>query len=556
MIMTKAVGDEESQYVEDSTFEAAAAFMGGRDGASYSNQRFAESSDHSSSSARSLEDYQPPEEKLSSLSSRGEEGPNEKEKSGNGDTDLARIQTGLFSPRLRSHRKKILLKFVVNNLFIACVCISLISIYWGACYGTDRYFFKVNNIVVLQDVPSNISVQSISAIIPSLLASVPGTWHVYNATSFNEKFGSINSNEINAKLLDLIYDEKYWLGLNVKPDATDTLYNSLISQDADSQFNSSDFFESVFESGRDPSSVRSTILPLMQQLETRFQKYYVKEYLPSLMSNITSNGKDFKINLENWAIAGQLLFTYNDHRPFTDRILLAPLQVGLIYCILLTVLQLSLYGKLHGEMAKVLKPKYILIYRLLVSWATYFLLSIGFCTVSAIFRIDFTPAFGKGGFVVYWMSTWLVMMAVGGTNENVLSLIIAYCPPYLSIWLMTWIILNISASFYPMALNNEFYRYGYIMPIHNAVDIYKVIFLNLTKRKMGRNYGILVAWVVLNTSLTPFCMKAAGKKMQKNAAQAAEAAVRATARHASRPSELNSDSNNSPSRDQGVKSSN
>lgn len=404
----------------------------------------------------------------------------------------------------------------------------------------------MKNIVVLQDAPSNTSVQSISAIIPSLLASVPGTWHIYNATSFHRKFGTTNSTEIDRKIVDLIYDERYWLALNVKPNATDTLYNSLISQDANSEFNSSIFFESVFESGRDPSSVKSTILPLMQQLEVRLQKYYVKEYLPSLMSNITSNDRDLNINMENWAIAGQLLFTYNDYRPFADRILMAPLQVGLIYCILLTVLQLSLYGKLHGEMARVLKPKHILIYRLLISWATYFLLSIGFCTVSAIFRIDFTPAFGRGGFVVYWMSTWLVMMAVGGANENVLSLVIAYCPPYLSIWLMTWIILNISASFYPMVLNNEFYRYGYIMPIHNAVDIYKVIFLNLTKRKMGRNYGILVAWVALNTSLMPFCMKFAGKKMQKNAMQAAEAAVAAATQRASRPAEANTDKNNNP----------
>lgn len=97
-----------------------------------------------------------------------------------------------------------------------------------------------------------------------------------------------------------------------------------------------------------------------------------------------------------------------------------------------------------------------------------------------------------------------------------------------------------------MVLNNEFYRYGYIMPIHNAVDIYKVIFLNLTKRKMGRNYGILVAWVALNTSLMPFCMKFAGKKMQKNAMQAAEAAVAAATQRASRPAEANTDKNNNP----------
>lgn len=256
------------------------------------------------------------------------------------------------------------------------------------------------------------------AIIPSLLASVPGTWHIYNTTSFHRKFGTTNSTEIDRKIVDLIYDERYWLALNVKPNATDTLYNSLISQDANSEFNSSIFFESVFESGRDPSSVKSTILPLMQQLEVRLQKYYVKEYLPSLMSNITSNDRDLNINMENWAIAGQLLFTYKDYRPFADRILMAPLQVGLIYCILLTVLQLSLYGKLHGEMARVLKPKHILIYRLLISWATYFLLSIGFCTVSAIFRIDFTPAFGRGGFVVYWMSSVVGRWLLGGAMKT------------------------------------------------------------------------------------------------------------------------------------------
>ncbi|CAI6529740.1 AIS_HP2_G0020670.mRNA.1.CDS.1 [Saccharomyces cerevisiae] len=524
MSTTGVADGEESPYIEDPTFEAAAAFMGGRD---IVEQRFAEGSFRSSELAESLEDFRPPDEKSSS-SFRGDGGSND-------GGALKRIQTGLFSPRLRKQRKKILLTFVTNNFFIACICISIISIYWGACYDTKRYFHKVNNVVVLQDVPSNSSVQSISAIIPTLLASIPGTWHIYNASSFNGKFGSRNSDEIDEKVVDLIYDEKYWLALNVKPNATDSLYNSLTSRDANSQFNSSDFFESLFESGRDPSSVKSTILPLMQQLETRFQKYYVREYLPSLMSNVTSNDNDASVNPENWASAGQLLFSYNDHRPFTDRIVMAPLQVGLIYCIILTVLQLALYGKLHGEIAKVLRPKHILIYRLLISWATFFFLSLGFCTVSAIFRIDFTPAFGKGGFVVYWMSTWLVMLAVGGANENVLSLIIAYCPPYLSIWLITWIILNISSSFYPMALNNNFYRYGYVMPIHNAVDIYKVIFLNLTKRKMGRNYGILVAWVVLNTSLMPFCMKIAGKKMQKNAMQAGEAA--AAAYHGSHPAD-------------------
>lgn len=54
--------------------------------------------------------------------------------------------------------------------------------------------------------------------------------------------------------------------------------------------------------------------------------------------------------------------------------------------------------------------------------------------------------------------------AVGGANENVLSLVITYCPPYLSIWLMTWIILNISAFILPNGFEQRILQ----VRLHNA----------------------------------------------------------------------------------------
>lgn len=143
-------------------------------------------------------------------------------------------------------------------------------------------------------------------------------------------------------------------------------------------------------------------------------------------------------------------------------------------------------------------------------------MSFFFCTLSAIFQIDFTLAFGEGGFVIYWMTTWLLMAAVGGANQNVASVVVAtFGPQYLGFWLMGWIAMNIAPSYNPMAIHNSFYRYGYMMPIQNALGIFKVIFLNTSKHTMGRNYGILFAWIVLNTLLFPIIMIFVGRRMEK-----------------------------------------
>lgn len=168
-----------------------------------------------------------------------------------------------------------------------------------------------------------------------------------------------------------------------------------------------------------------------------------------------------------------------------------------------------------------LKPIHMLLYRYIIAYVNYFFLSLFFCAVSAAFQVNFTLAFGKGGFVVAWMSSWLLMAAVGGANENMITIILSFGPQYLGFWLIFWVVMNISPSFYPMALCNNFYRYGYAMPIHNGVEIFRVIFLNLDKKDLGRNYGILVAWCVVNALFFPVAMKVVIYKKKKDAQKAA-----------------------------------
>ncbi|CAI5207265.1 BEM_HP_G0109790.mRNA.1.CDS.1 [Saccharomyces cerevisiae] len=365
-------------------------------------------------------------------------------------------------------------------------------------------------------------VPSISYALPTFINKIPCDWDIYNSSTFQAKFDVNTPQQVNDKVVDLVYDEKYWFAINIKPNATETLFESLINDTAP-LFNSTLFNQVVYETGRDPTNLKSTILPVAQTIEEYYHTFYTLNHLPPLLTNITQVYRyALTNNARHIAAAGKYNYEYYDHRPFTDRILLAPTQIGVVYCLLLTFFQFLLYGPLHVEMAKVLRPANGLIYRIAMSWFTFFFASLFFCTTTAIFQVDFTKSFGRGGFVVYWMSTWLFMLAAGGANENAVMLVITLGPQYLGFWILSFVILNIAPSFFPLALNNNVYRYGYMMPVHNVIDIYRVIFFDVTRRKMGRNYGILVALIALNTALLPFVGKYASRKLKQKALVAAK----------------------------------
>ena len=426
---------------------------------------------------------------------------------------LQRMATSFFSPRLQAQRKHVWFQFLFNIFALAALTISVFSLYWGALYNRNSHLGKVRILAVIQDDGS------LPGALPAIIDANPGGWHVYTSEQFQSKY-HINETQVDSKIEHLVHTQKFWMSLNVKPNATNALHESLQNPSAD-PFVASNYFEAIYESGRDPTNFRSSILPLLQEVELSFQKNYTSSYLPELLSHTNlSNASP-----ANLAAAGNLEFGSKDMRPFSNYVLLGPLQVGLIFCVLLTFFQLAMFGPLHGMVSPKLKPAHILIYRYCISMTAYFFLSLFFCTVSAIFQVDFTPTFGRAGFMVYWMSTWLIMAAVGGANENVLSLIIAWAPQYMGFWLVFWIVSNISPSFFPLALMNNFYRYGYMMPIHNAMDIYKVIFLNTYKGTLGRNYGILCAWVVINSILFVPVLKLVGNRMKQNAQRAAAAAA-------------------------------
>jgi hypothetical protein len=145
---------------------------------------------------------------------------------------------------------------------------------------------------------------------------------------------------------------------------------------------------------------------------------------------------------------------------------------------------------------------------------SYFLVSLAYSLVSLAFQIPFsTPpgspievamnatAYGRGSFPVYWMLNFVGMIALGIACEN-MAMIVGQ--PWTALWLIFWVITNVSTSFYSLDLAPRFFRWGYAFPLHNIVEASRHIVFDLHSN-IGLNFGVLFAWAAINTALFPLC---------------------------------------------------
>lgn len=437
---------------------------------------------------------------------------------------LQKIQSrySFFNEKLSPERKKLYLKFGMVYLIMAVGVLSIFSIYWGSMYGRDGRIKNLRMLVVIEDdheiqgIPPLFGDQ-IQKLLNTPLAHEMGDWIVYNSSEFNE-IAQKHNNTIEQEVTRQIHHQNYWSSIYVRPNATFNFYNAIISGNA--QYNASNSsIISIYETGRDLISMVEYVVPSVQAVESEWLD--VNTVARNVIELISNRSEVFS-NPDSIDIATQSLnFQYYDKRPETSPVLVAPSQVGLLYMIIVTFFQFNFFVEIHKQVAQIVKKSHYLFYRVVASTLSYFVISLMFSLVTLAMQVDFTPAFGKSGFLVYWMVSFLTMWAVGAANEIAALLIITVYPPLLGFWLIFWVIINITPTFTPMALSAEFFRYGYAMPLHNSYEISKVVFFNTYKGQMGRNMGIIVAWVVILTAALPFVIIYFGKTMAKKAQKAA-----------------------------------
>jgi hypothetical protein len=192
----------------------------------------------------------------------------------------------------------------------------------------------------------------------------------------------------------------------------------------------------------------------------------------------------------------------------------------------------------------------LIIWRWFATLSAYFMLSLAYSFVSMAFQINFTHtnpitsetqvtdiaygnpiSYGHGTFLVYWMLNFFGMIALGLACEN-MAMIVGM--PWMGLFLIFWVISNVSTAFYDIEIAPTFYRWGYAWPLHSSkfhhfatmcfansstvVEASRSILFGLHSR-IGLDFGILIAWGAVNTALFPICCYFMRWKKKRNVSE-------------------------------------
>lgn len=442
-------------------------------------------------------------------------------------TLLERMKTNysFFNEGLRDARVRLVRTFLLNYFVMAFLVLGIFSIYWGSYYQRNSRFKNLKMLAVIEDE------QEVDGVYPYMSShlreiletygSYYGNWHIYNHSDF-KRIADSHNNSIEEDIARQIHHQKYWSSLYIRQNATRDYYNALRGANGDYNI-SQNFVKVTYETGRDFLNMNSYVTPNIKNIEQKWLENQAN-LTRSITGNISSDeladvARDpSSLHL----LTTPLVFTYDDRIKFTDPVLVAPSQVGLIYLIIITLFQVNFFQEIHQYMAQLhLKIKVYLFYRFLASVFSYFILSLFYSLVTLAMQVDFTVTFGKSGFLVYWMFSFITMWVVGTANEIMVMLLVLFYPPLIGFWLLFWVIINITPTFSPMALLPKVYRYGYATPLHNSYELTKVVFFNTYKGEMGRNIGILFAWLAALSIAFPAVVGFFGITMKKRAMAAA-----------------------------------
>lgn len=402
---------------------------------------------------------------------------------------------------------KVIKMFAEVYVLIFCLFILILSVYWGSMYKRASYYHKINYLVVLAESDSSSIPPLFSETLRGILTSDSmksyGTFSIHNLTDFIEIAESHNNNTIREEVIRQVHHQNYWGGIYVPENITLDYYSALSGSNT-SAFNSS--IEFIYETGRNPTGVPGYVVNIVETIEKLFveqgAKYIVEPLTEELNSTQVTN-----LLSDHSALLSDLWWSYYDNRPNPSAITIAVVQIGLVYILVLSFHQFLFASPTHQIIAKEIHSKDYLLYHFATSHLAYFVLSLVYCLMTLAFRVPVNHTFGRSGFLVEWAILFLTMSALGGTHENVAVQVFARYKPFIGFWVVFFLVLNVSVIFSPMVVMNNFYRYGYAMPLHQGNELLKVVFYDTYKGDMGRNFGLLVAWLVIVNAILPFNLR-------------------------------------------------
>ncbi|PWW71890.1 hypothetical protein C7212DRAFT_366933 [Tuber magnatum] len=367
---------------------------------------------------------------------------------------------GFFDRSIRRKRNGIIKKWAGMTLLIGVFMLAFLSLFWGVLSRTYQNLPVLGVIVVDFDSPTH----EAALIGPAVLraAKSRNTLRPPRLGYIVEPPDEYPDGEMQVRRV--VYEQKHWAAISIACNAT----------------------------GR-PGEVDGVVdlLPYLDDLKSEVVHGFSEVWIPRVVHDEGLRRNMVRVPL---AVNPGFGFRMINLRPFDVPVAIPAVSVGL-----LCIPPLAL-------------PRATL--------TTYFFLSLAYSLVPLSFQIPFSrsslPQTTPGGasnysFPVYWMLNWVGMSSLGLPSEN-MSMVLG--PPWFALWLIFWAITNVSTSFYPLVLAPGIYRFGYAWPLHNIVQATRSIVFDV-RSEIGRNFGVLFAWVCVSILLFPICAMVARRRTER-----------------------------------------
>ncbi|CAI7637423.1 unnamed protein product [Penicillium crustosum] len=428
-----------------------------------------------------------------------------------GDGTSPTAPVSFFDPSLKEVRQRVFYQWARTLLMLCVFVYGVLSLFWGAQYGTEAKYPALKVWVVNFDGQVD-PYRSNDTIVGS--AATDATNRILQSDGFHLGYTIKSPADFNydpSAVRQAIYDERAYAAVIVQPNAT-TLLRDAVSK-GNAAYDPSGAIETVILSARDEATYFTYILPDLAILQNMVLAEFGTQWVRSLTSSVSNLS-----SVPPQAINPGIGFTTVDLRPFAPAVASPAVTIGLIYLIIIAFFNFPFMMPIHAQFMKPdghppLKVPHWLIWRILSSIVAYFFLSLCYSLVSLTFKIPFSNdsasdilpannpnAYGRGSFVVFWMLNWVGMAALGFPCEN-MAMILGF--PWSALFLIFWVITNVATGFYAIDLAPNFYRWGYAWPLHRIVDAMRTIVFDIHSR-IGLDFAVLFIWIAVSLAFYPF----------------------------------------------------
>lgn len=391
-----------------------------------------------------------------------------------------------FAPELRELRKKYYPPVIFATVLMMVVIWLLFSIYWASVYRVRDNTKNLIGYIINRD-----SGQIGDAVQGALLDSMRTQYqHLHWIVHSPQEFPTRES-------IEHAVDPNYWtwMVVEIMENATQKLTTARANGDA--SWNPQDVVTMIYSTARNYQTVPSSVLQptqmVLQQAVQKLSASMASQYLASIAGNRAAIEA---LSRAPQTVANPVGIGQLDMRPWDVPLAIAPTFVGLIYMIILTfqIVMASFQARLPVQNYLTLRS--IVALRFLTPVLAYIPISLMYSLINVAFRVPFGRVFPYGGgFMAWWAISYTGMLVCGLTLESVMTVL---GPRFVGVFMIFFIITNVSVSNFEVEQMPSFFKYDYAMPFYQLRHMYLTILFNTGKHILILKYiGILWAWLLM-----------------------------------------------------------